>query len=133
MVVRILKALKKNITHVQNVDIQTWLVQFTDQKKKVIENWNWPFLISQYWKPPISTLAINLWWSQIRGIICRTIVQFIVQKKAWIGTIAILKGLKNKLSWTSLKSKTQLIQFTDQQTGTLKFWNLGIELSIWHY
>ena len=58
------------------------------------------------------------------------IVQFTGQKKAWIGTIAILKGLKYKLSfWTSLKSKTQLIQ-TDEQTGTLKCWNVGIELSI---
>ena len=57
-------------------------------------------------------------------------VQFTGQKKAWIGTIAILKGLKYKLSfWTSLKSKTQLIQ-TDEQTGTLKCWNVGIELSI---
>ena len=59
------------------------------------------------------------------------IVQFTGQKKAWIGTIAILKGLKYKLSfWTSLKSKTQLIQLTDRQTGTLKCWNVGIELSI---
>ena len=58
------------------------------------------------------------------------IVQFTGQKKAWIGTIAILKGLKYKLSfWTSLKSKTQLMQ-TDEQTGTLKCWNVGIELSI---
>ena len=59
------------------------------------------------------------------------IVQFIGQKKAWIGTLAILKTLKYKLSfWTSLKSKTQLIQFTDRQTGTLKCWNVGIKLSI---
>ena len=58
------------------------------------------------------------------------IVQSTGLKKAWIGTIAILKGLKYKLSfWTSLKSKTQLIQ-TDEQTGTLKCWNVGIELSI---
>ena len=57
--------------------------------------------------------------------------KFTGQKKAWIGTIAILKGLKYKLSfWTSLKSKTQLIQITDRQTGTLKCWNVGIELSI---
>ena len=56
--------------------------------------------------------------------------KFTGQKKAWIGTIAILKGLKYKLSfWTSLKSKTQRIQ-TDEQTGTLKCWNVGIELSI---
>ena len=61
----------------------------------------------------------------------KKIVQFTGQKKAWIGTIAILKGLKYKLSfWTSLKSKTQLIQLTDRQTGTLKCWNVGIELSI---
>ena len=59
------------------------------------------------------------------------IVQFTGQKKAWIGTIAILKGLKYKLSfWTSLKSKTQLIQLTDRKTGMLKCWNVGIELSI---
>ena len=59
------------------------------------------------------------------------IVQFTGQKKAWIGTIAILKGLKYKLSfWTSLKSKSQLIQLTDRQTGTLKCWNVGIELSM---
>ena len=57
--------------------------------------------------------------------------KFTGQKKAWIGTIAILKGLKYKLSfWTSLKSKTQLIQLTDRQTGTLKCWNVGTELSI---
>ena len=59
------------------------------------------------------------------------IVQFTGQKKAWIGTIAILKGLKYKLSfWTSLKSKTQLIQLTDRQTGMLKCRNVVIELSI---
>ena len=59
------------------------------------------------------------------------IVQFTGHKKAWIGTIAILKGLKYKLSfWTSLKSKTQLIQLTDRQTGTLECWNVEIELSI---
>ena len=59
------------------------------------------------------------------------IVQSTGLKKAWIGTIAILKGLKYKLSfWTSLKSNTQLIQFTDRQTGMLKCWNIGIELSI---
>ena len=58
-------------------------------------------------------------------------VQFTGQKKARIGTLAILKGLKYKLSfWASLKSKTQLIQFADRQTGTLKFWNVGIKLSI---
>ena len=58
------------------------------------------------------------------------IVQFTGQKKACIGTIAILKGLKCRLSFsTSLKSKTQLIQLT-RQTGTLKCWNVGIELSI---
>ena len=58
-------------------------------------------------------------------------VQFTGQKKAWIGTIAIPKGLKYKLSfWTSLKSKTQLIQFTDRQTGMLKCWNVGTELFI---
>ena len=59
------------------------------------------------------------------------ILKFTGQKKAWIGTIAILKGLKYKLSfWTSLKSKTQLIQLTDRKTGMLKCWNVGIELSI---
>ena len=59
------------------------------------------------------------------------IVQSTGLKKAWIGTIAILKGLKYKLSfWTSLKSKTQLIQLTDRKTGMLKCWNVGIELSI---
>ena len=60
------------------------------------------------------------------------IVQFTGQKKAWIGAIAILKGLKYELSfWTSLKSKTQFIQLTDRQTGTLKCWNVGIELPIY--
>ena len=59
------------------------------------------------------------------------IVQFRGQKKTSIGTIAILKGLKYELSfWTSLQSNTQFIQFTDQQTGTLKCWNVGTELSI---
>ena len=49
----------------------------------------------------------------------------------WIGIIAILEGLKYELSfWTSLKSKTQFIQFTDIQTGTLKCWIVRIELSI---
>ena len=40
----------------------------TRKNWKVTKNWNWHFLQSQYWKRPISTLAINLWWSQIRGI-----------------------------------------------------------------
>ena len=34
----------------------------TDKKKtakNVAKNWNWPFLISHYYEPPISTLAIK--------------------------------------------------------------------------
>ena len=59
------------------------------------------------------------------------IVQFTGKKNTWVGAIAILKGLKYKLSfWTSLKSKTQLLQLTDRQTGTLKCCNVEIELSI---
>ena len=39
--------------------------------KKVTKNWNWPFLISQWLKTPIPTLAINLRWSETRGLICK--------------------------------------------------------------
>ena len=55
-------------------NLQTRIVQFTDQKKtakKITKNWNWPFLISQLLKSPIPTLAINLRWSETRGIIYR--------------------------------------------------------------
>ena len=59
------------------------------------------------------------------------IVQLTGQKRPWIGTVAILKGLKYELSfWTSLKSKIQFIQFTDQQTGTLKCWNWTFHMAL---
>ena len=51
------------------------------KNKKFTKNWNWPFLLSQYWEPPISTLTINLWWSQIRGIMWRTEVYNLQARK----------------------------------------------------
>ena len=94
-------------------DIQTWSVQFTDQKrtaKQVTKNWNWPFLISHYQKPPVSTLLINLRWSEARSVICRTELYSLQTRKKSekVETVQI------KLS----KSKTQLKQFNDQQKVT---------------
>ena len=111
-------------------------VQFTDQKKtakKVTKNWNWPFLISQLLK----IFNINtdhkskMVWNKRHNLQART-VQFADQKKVWIGTNSTnrtvdhwqywkLSNINSCLSfWTSLKSKVQLIQFTDQQKGTKK-------------
>ena len=74
-------------------DIQTWFVQFTDQKKtteKVTKNWNWPFLISQQLK--ISNIDIGhkskIVWNKRYNLQTRT-VQFADQKKVWLGTNSI--------------------------------------------
>ena len=76
-------------------DLQTWS-KFTDQKKtakKVTENWNWPFLISQL--PKMSNINTGhkskMVWNKMHNLQSR-IVQFADQKKVWIGT--------NSTNWT---------------------------------
>ena len=94
-------------------DIQIWFVQSTDLKKtakQVTKNWNWPFLISHYQKPPISTLFINLRWSETRSVIFRPGLYSLQTKK-----------ISEKVQTVQIKlstSKIQLKQFNDQQKVT---------------
>ena len=81
---------------------------------QVTKNWNWLFLISQLLK--ISNINTGhkskMVWNK-RHKLQTKIVQFKDQKKVWIGT--------NEIFWTSLKSKAQFKQFTDQQKVTKKW------------
>ena len=87
-------------------NLQTW----KKTAKQVTKNWNWHFLISHYQKLPISTLFINLKWSETRSVICRPELYSLHtrRKSEKVETVQI------KLS----KSKTQLKQFNDQQKVT---------------
>ena len=93
-------------------DIQTWFVQFTDQKKtakKVTKNWNWPFLISQ----PLKISNINtghklkMVWNRRSNLETR-IVQFTDQKKT-------AKKVTKNLNWPFLIS--QQLKISNINTG----------------
>lgn len=81
--------------------------------KKEAKNWNWHDVILYYWKPPISTLPINLRWHKTKHIIFRPDLWF--QKRISIGThkerveLSInsdVKGFKYKLVIKLLDSST---------------------------
>ena len=59
--------------------------------KKAFKIWNWPLLISHYYKPPILTLVRNPKWSEIRDIIFKTkIVKFTGEKRTeYVQTVQV--------------------------------------------